>query len=78
MSEPMPGVFSHFFNDIDDWCGTPPGRHPFPPHPKSMRDVLLSRVISEIATRVSNEKIRTQLQGSALELHNSGARGLMG
>lgn len=71
------GHFTAFLDDIDDWCGTKPPRH-FPPRPKGLRDVLVSVVLSELADRISDQKLQGQLKGLALELHNFGARSMVG
>lgn len=39
---------------------------------------MLSRVINEVADRVTSAKMKTQLQSMATQLHNEGAHGLIG
>lgn len=47
-------------DDIDDWCGT--GRTPkFPPRPHSLRDALVSTVISELSIQLGGAAARQQI-----------------
>jgi hypothetical protein len=78
MTDAMPlaaGRFTAFFDELDDWCGTKPPRR-FPPKPGGLRDILLASVIHEAAMRVSDEKIRSQLQDLSMTLQASGVRTL--
>ena len=73
----FPGHVTAFFDDLDDWCGTKVPRH-FPPRPKSLRDVMLSVVLNEVADRVSDQKLQGQLKSLAVDLHMAGGRSLVG
>jgi hypothetical protein len=63
-SRPVMSTFGAFLDDFDDWCGTRvPGG---PPRPVWLKDALAAVVLSELATRVSEQ--------SAGELHKAISR----
>jgi len=64
-------VISALENDIDDWCGTPP--HPPIPH-TVLNELLTCTAISQLAGRLSEGKVRDQIQSLSAELCRSAIR----
>jgi hypothetical protein len=66
-------VLSALMSDIDDWCGTPP--HPPIPH-TVLNDLLTCTAISQLASRLSEGKVREQIQLLTVELCRTAGRSL--
>jgi hypothetical protein len=71
------GSLSAMLDELDDWCGTKPPRK-FPPRGPGVRDVLVAVAIHNLAAQISNPKIRSDLQGLAVDLYRSGGQSIAG
>jgi len=55
-------------DEIDDFCGTRPTRR-FPPRGLSLRDALAAAAIQNLASMISDTKLRGRIQGLAGQVY---------
>ena len=62
--------------EIDDWRGTPP--KPFPPRSNGLRDALIAVAIYNLASQISEGKLRDQIQTQVDHLYSSAGKNIAG
>jgi len=69
---------SALMDDIENWCGTPPGKFPFPPKRDGLRDLLVAVAIHNLAGQLSDAKVRDQIQGLAGRAYAGAGKSIAG
>lgn len=71
------GALSSLISEIDDFCGTRPPRKG-PPKPHLLRDVLISAVITNLASEISDTKSRDQIQNLSNQVYTNASKAISG